>query len=318
MQSLFDAFGVVSPKGDTKQIPLDQVCPVGALETTPDPAFQFEYRTLRRTLRNIADQRPIWCWGPSGCGKTEFFIQIAARLRRPCHVVSFGEETSLRELLGSFELKAAESGNGFSTAFRYGHLVKAMREPGALVVLDEFNMAPASVAAQFNRLLETGSITIPETGETITAAENVVFLVTANTPGSMDESGIYAGSQTQNGATRSRFSGLKMDYLPPDKEVELLRAVCPRLDAVIKLPDAARPPSALIVECGNMIRALVNDGAVSLPFTVRQLKTWAMGSLQLHDIRDAFCDAYHDLLSSAETVPVSEVFHKVFGVRVED
>lgn len=318
MQSLFDAFGVESPKGDTRQIPLDKVCPLGTLDTQPDPAFQFQYRTLRRTLRNIADQRPIWCWGPSGCGKTEYFIQIAARLRRPCHVVSFGEETSLRELLGSFELKASENSNGFTTAFRYGHLVKAMREEGALVVLDEFNMAPASVAAQFNRLLETGRITIPETGETVTAADNVVFVATANTPGSMDESGIYAGSQTQNGATRSRFAGLKMDYLPTEQEIKLLQAVCPRLDAVIKLPDAARPPSALMVECGNMIRSLVNDGAVSLPFTVRQLKAWAIGSLQLQDIGDAFCDAYNDLLSPAETVPVGEVFHKVFGVRVRE
>lgn len=316
-QTLHDAFGVESPIADTKKIPLTAVAPLGDVEDEPDPAFQFEYRPLRRTLKNIAQRKPIWCWGPSGCGKTEYFIQVAKRLKRPCRVISFGEETSLRELLGTFSLVGNETGTGFETRFRYGQLAKALRTPLAIIVLDEFNMAPATVSAQFNRLLETGEITVPETGEIVRAADGVTFAATANTPGTMDESGIYAGSQTQNGATRSRFAGLRMHYLPAEKEEKIVTQAYPRLNAVIEMPDTVKSSSALMVECGNFCRSLVDDGTVSLPFTVRHLKEWAKGSLLLKDIRDAFADAYYDLLAPSEASSVGEVFHKVFGVRLE-
>lgn len=317
--SLFEAFGVESPNADTKKIPLEKVVSLGGdTSVTPDPSFQFEYRPLRRTLRNIGNLQPMWCWGPSGCGKTEYFVQIAARLQRPCHVISFGEETSVRELMGSFALTGNDTGTGFKTEFRYGQLIKAMQDPGALIVLDEFNMAPAAVAAQFNRTLETRALSIPDTAETIRAAEDVCFVATANTPGVADDSGIYAGSQAQNGATRSRFAGLRMQYLPAAKEEAILNACFPRLNAAITLPDAARTPSALLVECGSMVRGLVADGAVSLPFTVRQLKNWAGATLQLKDLADAFRDAYYDLLAPHEALPVGEVFHKVFGIRLEN
>lgn len=317
MPSLHEAFGVESPNADTKQIPLEAACPVGELDTTPNPTFQFEYRPLRRALRNIARQHPIWCWGPSGCGKTEYFIQIAARLKRPCHVISFGEESSLRELLGSFELVSNEAGTGFETRYRYGQLVKALQAPGAIVVLDEFNMAPAAVAAQLNRMLEVRSVTIPETGESIEAAENVTFVVTANTSGASDEVGIYAGSQVQNGATRARFAGLRMHYLPPEKEEAIINTVYPKLNAAVQFPDSVQAPSTLMVQCGNMIRSLVDDGSVSLPFTVRQIKHWAGATLDLRSVGDAFADAYYDLLSADERTAVGEVYHKVFGTRLE-
>lgn len=313
--SLFDAFGVESPTADTKAIPLARVVKMGTTESEPDPHFQFQYRPLRRALRNIAECRPTWCWGPSGCGKTEFFIQIAKRLKRPIHVISFGEETSMRDLLGSFSLTSNENGNGFQTEFRYGQLAKAIQDPLAIVDLDEFNMAPAGVSSQLNRLLEAGEIHVHETGETIRVAEGTTFVVTANTPGGMDETGLYAGSQAQNGATRTRFQGLKMNYLPAELEERIVRFAAPRLDAEVQLPDSKRMASSLLVETGNMIRGLVDDGRVSLPFTVRQLKSWADATIKLKDLRDAFCDAYFDLLTPSEAEPVSEVFHKVFGLR---
>ena len=75
-QSLYDAFGVESPNADTRSIPLTAIATLGTSEGTPDPTFQFEYRPLRRALKNIGERKPIWCWGPAGCGKTEFIRQI--------------------------------------------------------------------------------------------------------------------------------------------------------------------------------------------------------------------------------------------------
>ncbi|OBS08950.1 AAA family ATPase [Acidihalobacter prosperus] len=315
--SLYDAFGVTSPVADTKQIPLDKICPLGDHEQVqPDPNYVFEYRNLKRVLKNINNRKPMWIHGPSGCGKTELMVQVGARLKRPVHVISIGEETSLRELLGTFELKAAESKNGFETAFRYGALTQAMREPGAIVVLDEFNMAPSTVAAQFNRLLETGKITIPETGETVMAADNVTFVVTANTAGGIDESGIYAGSQAQNGATRSRFAGLRVNYLPPDLEEQIITRSFPRINAVVELPETNKTLSSLMVETACAIRSLVAEQEVSLPFTVRNLKEWAGSTLAFRDIGEAFADAYFDMLGETERTAVGEVFQRMFGLNL--
>ncbi len=317
-ESLYDAFGVESPNADTRKIPLDKVVPLGACdEAKPDPGFVFDYASLRRALKNIGERKPTWCWGPSGCGKTEFYVQIAARLKRPCRVISFGEESSIRELLGSFELAPAEGG-AMQTRFVHGQLTRAILEPYAIIVLDEFNMAPPGVAAQLNRLFEEGSIVIPETGERIQMAEGAVLVVTANTPGGADELGIYAGSQVQNGATRSRFAGLRRTYLPAEQERQILLRAFPALDQVVTLAEQSKSTSAVMVDTANACRMLVDEGQVSLPFTVRNLKEWARSTLLLKDVSEGFRDAYYDLLSPSEAVPVAEIYHKIIGVRLED
>lgn len=336
--SLFDAFGVTSPTADTKQIPLSAVCKLGNGTNQEKIPFVFEYKVLRRMLRNIDQGTPIWAWGDSGCGKTELFKQIGVRLNRPVFVISFGEESSLRELLGTHAISStpdqvqpgsekgaasigaaiwslARRGLGLKTEFRYGQLPIAIQQEGAIVILDEYNMAPPGVAAQFNTFLETGELTIPDTGETIRVAQNVVLVVTANTSGGIDEAGLYAGSQTQNGATRTRFAYIHLDYLPADLEKEMLKGRVDQVDAV-KTP-GDKPFSMMAVDIANACRSLVKSGQVSLPFTPRNLIRFARTTKELRDIADAFRDAYYDGLTAAERVPVGQVFHKQFGIQLE-
>lgn len=317
-QSLYEVFGVESPLTDTRAIPLDKVCTLGNdTRVEPNPSYVFEYKSLRRVLKNLRARKPLWIHGPSGCGKTELMRQVGARIRRPVHVISMGEETSIKELLGSFQLTAAESKNGFETSFRHGALAQAIQTAMAIVVLDEFNMAPSTVAAQFNGLLETGEIVIPETGEVVRAAEGVTFVVTANTPGGIDEAGIYAGSQIQNGATRSRFAGLRVSYLKPELEEKIIINNYPRINAVLDLPETTKTLSTLMVETAAAARSLVDNHEVSLPFTVRNLLEWASSVLKLKDIGDAFADAYYDILSPSERVPVGQVFQRIYGWNLE-
>lgn len=336
--SIYDAFGVTSPNTDTKQIPLAAVCKVGSGTNKTSIPFVFDFKPLRRILRNINQGTPIWAWGPSGCGKTELISQIGVRLNRPVHVISFGEETSLRELLGTMAITSnteqvtagsekgmaamvaalwelAKRGLGMKTEFRYGTLPLAIQEEDAIVVLDEFNMAPPGIAAQLNRFFETGELTIPETGETIKTANNVVLVVTSNTPGGVDEAGLFAGSQQQNGATRTRFSYIHLDYLPADEEQKILRETIQGVDA-IKTP-GEKPFSILAVDVARACRGLIEQGQVSLPFAVRNLLRFAKATKELKDIADAFRDAYYDGLSASEQVPVGQVFHKVFGIKLE-
>lgn len=336
-ESLYDAFGVQSPNSDTKQIQVGAICHLGKGTNQERQDFQFQYNSLRRILRNISNQTPIWAHGPSGCGKTELSIQIGVRLNRPVFVINFGEESSLRELLGTMKIESksveaepgedtglksmanalwalAKQGLGMQTKFQYGQLPLAMQVEDAIIVLDEFNMAPAGIAAQLNRFLETGTLVIPDTGEEIHSAPGVAVVVCSNTEGGADESGLFAGSQAQNGATRSRFAYISLDYPEPEQERQILLSRVPDIDSISTIGD--KPFSALAIELGTACRALVNEGAVSLPYTVRNMLRFGQSTKELHDYSDGFRDAYFDGLSPSEQVPVDEVFKKYFGVHL--
>ena len=309
MATLETVFGVKTPE----PIPVEQACPIGnGSNVEPDPDFVFDKNTIKRVFNNLRIQKPIWAHGPSGCGKTELFRQIGARLARRVHVISFGEETSLRELLGTFDL-VPEQGST-RTRYRYGQLARAIRDPMAIVVLDEFNMAPPGVAAQFNRLLEARELVIPETGEVIRAADGVCLVATANTTGGLDETGIYAGSQVQNGATRNRFAGLRMSYLPEASEIKLLRKI-KSVDGkgVDDVCQFSKPATAVMVQVATACRALVDQGDVSLPFSTRTLRHWAVSTLMNVSLGLGFQDAYLDMLPMAEAVPVQEIYKKATG-----
>lgn len=314
MATLSELFGVETPR----PIPVEAVCPLGDgsnVELKPD--FVFEKDKLKRVLNNLRIRKPIWVSGPSGCGKTELFRQIAARLNRRCHIISFGEETSMREMQGTFDLKPGPQ--GAHTEFRYGELVQAITDPFAIVVLDEFNMAVPGVTAQFNRLLEAREVKIPETGETITMAEGTCLVATGNTNGGVDATGLYAGSQVQNGATRNRFAGLRMSYLPKEIEIKWLQTAVRTADGkgLDDLINLGKPTTLIMVQIANSVRALVEDGKADLPFSVRTLQQWGISTIMNGNLTQGFQDAYLDLVHPDHTVAVAEVFRKSAGVDPE-
>ncbi|MBN6740867.1 AAA family ATPase [Acidithiobacillus sp. MC6.1] len=313
--TIFSAFnGVVSPVADTASIKLAEVVKMG--ERTPqedevDKNFVFSYPTLRRIIGAFRLGKNLWIWGPAGSGKTELAIQTAMRCHRPYALVSFSEETSMRDLIGTWSLKDQQ------TSWKDGALARAIQTPGSVVILDELNMAPSGVVAALNALLQQGELHIHETGDTLRVAEGVTFVATANTAGSVDETGMYAGSQIQNGATRSRFAGLKVGYLPAEDERQILLRKFPGLDDAFS-PQGNRLLTEAMIECGKQIRSIADEGRLSLPFSVRQLLSWAEGALEFRNIADGFRFAFADLLGQGELPPVAETFHKVFGIKLED
>lgn len=314
MPTISELFGVDTPR----PIEVSAVCPMGSGSNVEKlPYFAFQKETLKRFLNNLAINQPVFISGPSGVGKTEFCRQVAVRLNRNCHVISFGEETSLRELLGTFDLKPGT--NGSYTEYRYGDLVQAITDPQAIVVLDEFNMAHPGVTAQLNRLLEAREIRIPETGERIRMADGTCLVATGNTSGGIDHSGLYAGSQVQNAATRTRFAGLRMTYMPEEREIQLLRDAVKTQDGrtLDDLIPLGKPTTELMVQVANAIRALVEEGRADVPFAVRNLLHWGRASMMNGSVVAGFQDAYLDLLTPDAQVAVAEVFKKCIGVDPE-
>jgi MoxR-like ATPase len=117
-----------------------------------------------------------------------------------------------------------------ATVWEDGSLIKAMRQPGTVILIDELTFAPAGVQAIIQLVADDHrSITLPS-GEFVKAADGVVFVVADNTTGSGDEGGLYAGTNVSNAALVTRFKRMILvDYLSAQREAEALanHTACP-------------------------------------------------------------------------------------------
>jgi cobaltochelatase CobS len=292
-------------------VPLSALAGFGAgtnLEANPN--YVFEKDVVKQVLYSIKETENLLLWGDAGAGKTDLIEQVACRLNRQAFIISFGEETSIKQLLGGFTLSGGES------PFKAGALLSAIQVENAVIGLDEINMAMPGVTAMLNHLLQKREISIPETGEVVSCAEGVVFVATANTNMGIDETGNYEGSQNQNSATRTRFAGVEVNYLKPDDEVKLIDLAYPGIDEVVPPMGDKRFPE-LTVQLANCLRASYRDGGLSLPFSVRQIHRFTKSAMAFSDVKLAYKYSYWNLLDSVERQTAGDLFKTVFGMKIE-
>jgi cobaltochelatase CobS len=307
--TLHTQFGLMK-NGQPLAIPVSSLCSMGnGTNVKVNPHFVHSSEYVKKFLVARKLNKNLWVWGSAGTGKTETCEQIAAGLNCPATVISFGEETSLRDLIGGKILSNGE------TPWQDGALVKAMRTPDMVIALDEVNMANPGVTAMMNHLLQKREIVIAETGEVVKCAEGVMLIATANTAGGSDESGLFAGSQTQNAATRSRFVGLKMTYMDAEHEQQIVLKRVPEFDMVFP-PLESIKASSLMVKVGNGLRAAIDDGQLGMAFSVRQLINWAECSVALGSLGEGFKMAYSDMLPDSELMVAEEIFKTTTGMSL--
>ena len=101
-------------------------------------------------------------------------------------------------------------------------LIKAIRQPHAVVLIDEVSRARPDVLAGLNGLLEDRQYVIPTTGEIIHFAEGVQIIL-ANTNGRGDASGLYAGTKLMDSSLLDRCAiHLRFGYPPKGVESRVL------------------------------------------------------------------------------------------------
>jgi MoxR-like ATPase len=241
----------------------DRACHVWDSPEAPaiDPDYYWPNDETVAVLSALRRGRHPWLFGPPGTGKTTMAEQIAARLGRPFRLISCDDTTEAPELVG---MRGPHEG---TTVWLDGILTGAMRIPGCVILIDEPTIARAGAVMVLQNILQKRAYFIKETGECVTCAPGVLFLVADNTNGT--GGGLAQGfedTRRMNAAFLDRFSiKVAMDWLAPDTETAVL---CQRTGCT---PALAR----MLVNVAIVTRTNAANGKLNVALGLRRLMAWA-------------------------------------------
>lgn len=235
--------------------------------------------------------------GPTGSGKSSLVRELAARSRSRFMRINLNGETAVPDLLGQFRINAHRE-----MIFQEGPVPRAMRQ-GAWLCLDEVDAATPQVLFCLQALLEDGGkLFIPELGEWLVPDSRFRVVLTANTLGKGDDSGLYAGTQVLNEAFLDRIhSVFQIDYLPAEAEVRLLCSRVKRLGA---------ETAERMVRVASDIRRAAKDGTIYTTFSSRRLLAWAHKTIQIGDTGKAATFSILNRLGEDDRRVVAEVLQR--------
>lgn len=205
-------------------------------------------------LRNIVNQVNTMMIGPTGTGKTELVMLACEKLGIPCHVYDMGSMYDpVAGLLGVHRLQEG----GVST-FDYAKFTKDISEPG-VVLLDELSRAPVTTNNILFPCLDSRRMLPVEIAggddlRSIKVHKDCCFIATANVGAE------YTGTMSMDRALVGRFFPLELDYMPRDKEEQVLVRRCR-----VSLSAAKH-----IVSVANNVRSLYRKQELSCSLSTRE------------------------------------------------
>jgi cobaltochelatase CobS len=272
----------------------DQATVTGYKEPTPDvpepdPDYVWVPETLRRMnlwwhsrLRSGGNDG-LTISGHTGCGKSTLAEQFFNRINVPVWSVICSPRIEPEDIFGSMGLA------GGSTFFNKGPAVRAA-EAGGILLLEEGDRLDPTMLGMIAPLMEGKPFRIPGDGRLVEPQGLFGVVMTTNTRGGHDESGLYDGAKKQNLATMSRFQALSVDYPPAEEE----RAILERkviAQQPVKRQAAVRDALSKFVDIANKVRDSFKDPTSGLDTTIstRVLLRWAELAVKCQSI-DAIDD----------------------------
>lgn len=275
--------------------------------------FNKELVTDLRSLYLKPFSEGLCIFGHSGTGKTSGVLQFMARLNRPVRSISCSGRMTADDFIGFHALKSERPGEPPVMKFNYGPLPLAMSE-GSCLLINEIDMVDPSELMALKDVLEGRPLIIASNGgEIIQPHPDFRVIVTANTVGSGDETGLYQGARMQNLAFMDCFRFTEVHYLDKDNEIAILNKVIPTLPLPIKTG---------MVDVANGIRSLFigdenHGGTISVPLTTRVLIRWAKLLTQYRGadkpLEISFQKAFLLKVNPAEKETITRVCRDVFG-----
>lgn len=194
-------------------------------------------------------QLPLLLKGPTGCGKSQLVEFMAEKLNRPLIKVACNEDTNAADLLGRFLIQSGE------TVWHDGPVTRAIKT-NAILYLDEFAEAREDVVIALHPLTDhRREIYLDKINQTCKASDSFMLVISYNP-------GYQNGLKEIKPSTKQRFVALSMNYLSPQKEIQLLFELT-HIDlkiaqSVVELGHKIRQKKEFILEETVSTRLLVN------------------------------------------------------------
>ena len=154
---------------------------------------------------------PVMLTGPTGCGKTRFVEHMGSLLQRPVVTISCHDDLTSSDLVGRFMV------TGGDVVWTDGPLTRAVKA-GAICYLDEVVEARHDSLAILHSLTDhRRALYLDRAGEVVKAPDSFMLVCSYNPA--------YRSSLKElKPSFRQRFATLAMNYLPPDREAEVIVA----------------------------------------------------------------------------------------------
>jgi cobaltochelatase CobS len=250
--------------------------------------------------------------GYHGTGKSTHVEQVAARLNYPCIRVNLDSHISRIDLIGKDAIVLKEGKQ--ITEFREGILPWAIQHPVALV-FDEYDAGRPDVMFVIQRILEAdGKMTLLDQNRVIHTHPGFRLFSTANTVGLGDTTGLYHGTQQINQAQMDRWNMVTtLNYLPHEKEVEIVLAKSPSYDT-----EEGRKIVSSMVRVADLTRSGFMAGDISTVMSPRTVITWAENNEIFGDLAMAFRMTFINKCDELERSTVAEYFQRSFGKEIPE
>ncbi|OGS41974.1 MAG: hypothetical protein A3K67_06930 [Euryarchaeota archaeon RBG_16_62_10] len=218
-----------------------------------------------KLLKNVGN---VCLIGETGCGKTQLVHAYCERNNVLLLETSLTADTTRTELLATGSDSGSSSGRkGIVAEWLETDPARTMSADGrpfdaVMCYWDGFNYASPSVTALLESLADfRGTVRIPETGMVYRRSEKHLFVISMNP----SEGDGYAGTFKVNIAQRRRFETIRMEWLDPVTETDLL----------VKRTGVEFGFARALVEFANRTREAYRGGRLSTALTTGNLMNYS-------------------------------------------
>lgn len=212
-------------------------------------------------------------FGDAGVGKTSFAEQFAARINAPFYEVVGDRDRVLDDWICTIHM----TNDGAKPVL--GPLALAVKFGGILCINEGDKLRPAARHG-LHSILEGMPLVIPQLGNKGVIRPHPYFrlVMTGNSGGYGDQSGMYQDSNRFDLATLDRFVKRRLDYLPANIEEQVI------LQAYEEFPEELAP---MVVKLANKVREQFRNGTWACTFSQRAVLRFVRWIIIHADKKDA-------------------------------
>ena len=276
------------------------------------PELDPNYRPNLKSLCELAyavehTDTNILLTGLPSVGKSSLVKFLGAITCRPLYRFNYNGTMDSSSILGSMSASAG------STTWHDGFLTEGIQVENAILLHDEWTLAPPEVMMCQQNLLERGGYLIlpdkPGSAEDkiVRPAKNVKHIFADNTRGNGDVTGKFVGTQPQNTATLDRIgSFIQVDFLSRSDEIDMLKAAYPL---------ATDRFLSAVCQVAGLARASYQKGDISVVMSARVLFSWVQHSLNLKNYEKGLEIAYLNRFDNpSEVEAIKAIMDTAFGM----